>query len=62
MVGDERWAGSWGLRADFIAKTTCSVLFVSFHDVQAAANARDILHTSTIIEGAILNVLGLIYF
>ncbi len=34
VVGDTRWAGAWGLRADFIAKTTCSVLFVSAEDVK----------------------------
>ena len=33
VIGDSRWAGAWGLRADFIAKTTCSVLFVSVGDV-----------------------------
>ena len=35
VIGDDRWAGSWGLKADFIAKTTCSVLFVSSQDVKA---------------------------
>ncbi len=33
VIGDSRWAGAWGLRADFIAKTTCSILFVSTGDV-----------------------------
>jgi hypothetical protein len=33
VIGDTRWAGAWGLRADFIAKTTCSILFVSASDV-----------------------------
>jgi hypothetical protein len=33
VIGDMRWAGAWGLRADFIAKTTCSILYVSLKDV-----------------------------
>ena len=33
VIGDTRWAGAWGLRADFIAKTTCSILFVAVGDV-----------------------------
>ncbi len=33
VIGDTRWAGAWGMSADFIAKTTCSILFVSVGDV-----------------------------
>ena len=29
VVGDLRWAGSWGLEADFVAVARCSVLVIS---------------------------------
>ena len=36
VIGDSRWAGAWGVRADFIAKTTCSVLFIPAADIMVA--------------------------
>ena len=33
VIGDDRWAGAWGVRADFIAKTVCSAIFLPSEDV-----------------------------
>ena len=30
-----RWAGSWGIEADFVAKTKCSLLCIDSKDLQA---------------------------
>ena len=29
-----RWAGSWGIEADFVAKTKCSIMNIKAADVQ----------------------------
>jgi hypothetical protein len=31
---DCRWAGSWGIKADFIAKTMCSLIYINLEDLQ----------------------------
>ena len=33
-VGDERWAGSYGVEADFVARDNCSVMWADLHDVE----------------------------
>ncbi len=37
VIGDDRWAGAWGVRADFIAKTVCSAIFLPSEDVHVRA-------------------------
>jgi hypothetical protein len=34
MVGDERWAGAYGVAADFIAMTHCSAEFIPLEEIQ----------------------------
>ena len=34
MVGDDRWAGAYGVTADFIAMTHCSVEFIPLAQIQ----------------------------
>jgi hypothetical protein len=33
VLGDVRWAGAFGIQADFIAKTPCSIMCVDKRDV-----------------------------
>ena len=33
VLGDVRWAGAWGIQADFIAKTPCSIMCVDKNEV-----------------------------
>ena len=33
IIGDDRWAGTLGIRADFVARTHCSVAYVSTTDI-----------------------------
>ena len=33
MLGDVRWAGAWGIQADFIAKTPCSIMYIDKQEV-----------------------------
>ncbi len=34
MLGDERWAGTYGVSADYIALTHCAVEFISLEEIQ----------------------------
>ena len=38
MVGDERWAGSYGVDADFVARDNCSVMWADLLDVKVRPN------------------------
>ncbi len=40
VVGDTRWAGSWGIQADFTAKTACSIMAINVADIQVLFIAR----------------------
>ena len=33
IAGDKRWAGSFGVNVDFVARTHCSVEFISTEDI-----------------------------
>ncbi len=33
LLGDQRWAGAWGIDADFSARTACSVMRISSSDI-----------------------------
>ena len=33
VVGDTRWAGSWGIAADFSARTACSIMCIRTSDI-----------------------------
>ncbi len=37
---DGRWAGSWGIKADFIAKTMCSVIYISAEELRVRVAAH----------------------
>jgi hypothetical protein len=39
VIGDERWGGAWGLRADFIAKTACSILWIPAADILVSVHS-----------------------
>ncbi len=34
VIGDERWAGSYGMDADFVAQDHSSVLFIKTRDIK----------------------------
>jgi hypothetical protein len=34
VVGDTRWAGTFGVQADFVARTHCSVGIITLEDIQ----------------------------
>ncbi len=34
VVGDPRWAGTFGVAADFVAKTHCSVEVITSEDIE----------------------------
>ena len=34
MAGDSRWAGSYGVNVDFVARSHCSVAFIALEDIQ----------------------------
>jgi hypothetical protein len=34
LAGDQRWAGTFGVNLDFVARSHCSVEFISFDDMQ----------------------------
>ena len=36
VVGDTRWAGTFGIQADFIARTHCSVGIIKLEDIQVS--------------------------
>ncbi len=36
VVGDTRWAGSFGVQADFIARTHCSMGIIKLEDIQVS--------------------------
>lgn len=33
-MGDQRWAGAYGIKADFIARSHCSLEFIKSEDIQ----------------------------
>jgi hypothetical protein len=35
IAGDLRWAGSFGVNIDFVARSHCSVEFILIEDIQA---------------------------
>ncbi len=37
MIGDRRWSGSFGIKADYIALSNCAVAFVKTEDIQVSA-------------------------
>ncbi len=43
LIGDQRWAGAWGIDADFSARTACSIMCICTSDVQVCWSllARD---------------------
>ena len=45
VIGDKRWAGTYGVDADFVAKTHCSVEFISTETV-------DVSYISTLVGRA----------
>jgi hypothetical protein len=34
VIGDSRWGGSWGIQADFLARTRCCVVSIRIADLQ----------------------------
>jgi hypothetical protein len=34
VVGDTRWAGSFGVNADFVARTHCSIEIITSEDIE----------------------------
>ncbi len=39
MAGDNRWAGAYGVAADFIAVTHCSVEFIPLEEILVGARS-----------------------
>ena len=39
LVGDTRWAGAYGVDADLVARTHCSVEFIRTEDIQVSARS-----------------------
>lgn len=40
IIGDTRWAGTYGVKADFVATTHCSVAFVETEATQASSQCK----------------------
>ena len=38
VVGDLRWAGAYGVNADFVAMTHCAVEFISTEDIKVCSD------------------------
>ncbi len=38
MLGDDRWAGTYGVSADYIALTHCSVEFIALEDIHVSSD------------------------
>ncbi len=36
VAGDKRWAGSYGVNIDFVARSHCAVEIISVEDIQAS--------------------------
>ena len=34
IAGDQRWAGAYGIKADFIARSHCSVEVIKMEDIK----------------------------
>jgi hypothetical protein len=41
MVGDNRWVGTYGVRADLVARCHCSVEIISYEDIQVFCHDCD---------------------
>jgi hypothetical protein len=40
IVGDTRWAGTFGVQADFIARTHCSIGIIKLEDIQVSYRVK----------------------
>ena len=40
MLGDERWAGIYGVSADYIALTHCAVEYISLDEIMVLVQER----------------------
>jgi hypothetical protein len=38
LAGDQRWAGTFGVNLDFVARCHCSVEFISIEDMKVCTN------------------------
>ena len=39
MLGDIRWGGSWGIQADFVAKTPCSIMCIDVVEIMVTTQS-----------------------
>jgi hypothetical protein len=46
LAGDARWSGSYGVNLDYVARSHCSVEFISIDDIQVNTSASMLLNLS----------------
>ncbi len=46
LAGDLRWAGTFGVNLDFVARSHCSVDFISIEDMQVNFKCHDFFHST----------------
>ncbi len=63
MAGDLRWAGTFGVNVDFVARSHCSVALITMEDIQVVfwqetqyANISDLFVLKTHIESLMLKI------
>ncbi len=44
MLGDDRWAGTYGVSADYIALTHCSVEYIALEDILVSSVFQFLAH------------------
>jgi hypothetical protein len=45
VVGDTRWAGTFGVEADFVARTHCSIEIIASEDIEVCLHAHSDLRS-----------------
>ena len=40
VAGDTRWAGTYGVNVDFVARSHCSVVYIPVSDIQASGQPQ----------------------
>ncbi len=58
ITGDLRWAGTFGVNLDFVARSHCSVEFISLENMQASSweNCTSIIHFAGNFQSIVLPI------
>jgi hypothetical protein len=49
LAGDPRWAGTYGVNLDFVARCHCSIEFISLEDIQVC-HVKPIIKVQFVVE------------